>query len=99
MTVERHEPAIDPASRCDSPWWGVHAARYLFARRFAERRRILDVACGTGYGLPLLADGGRWVAGADTDFDSLRTARAVAANVATPLVRTDACHQIGRAHV
>ena len=88
MTVERHEPPINPASRRDSPWWGVHAARYLFAQRFAEHRRILDVACGSGYGLPLLAHAGHAVVGADADFEALRTARACAG---ARVVRSDAC--------
>ena len=82
---------MDPATRRDSPWWGVHASRYLFAQPFADQRRILDVACGTGYGLALLAERGRAVVGADTDLDALRTARAVGAPVGAHVVRSDAC--------
>lgn len=92
MTVERHEPPPDPASRRESPWWGVHAARYLFAQPLVEQRRILDVACGTGYGLALLADRGRSVVGADADFDALRTARTSGAIGSATVVRSDACH-------
>jgi SAM-dependent methyltransferase len=89
MTVERFESAGDPATRRESPWWGVHASRYLFARPFVEARRILDVACGTGYGLALLSGCARAVVGADADFAALKTARAVDAS--TPVVRSDAC--------
>jgi SAM-dependent methyltransferase len=93
MTVERHEPAIDPATRRESPWWGVHASRYLFARPFVEQRRILDVACGTGYGLALLAGCARAVVGADADFEALKTARSAASisGGGTAVVRSDAC--------
>ncbi|MBI3402914.1 MAG: methyltransferase domain-containing protein [Acidobacteria bacterium] len=94
MTVERHEPAIDPATRRESPWWGVHASRYLFARPFVEQRRILDVACGTGYGLALLAGSARAVVGADADFDALKTARSAATTMSdrsAAVVRSDAC--------
>lgn len=91
MTEARHEAPIDPAARRESPWWGVHASRYLFARPFAEQRRILDVACGTGYGLALLAECGRAVVGADADFDALRKARRSGAAGAAHVVRSDAC--------
>lgn len=90
MTVERHEPAIDPATRRESPWWGVHASRYLFARPFVERQRMLDVACGTGYGLALLAGSARAIVGADADFDALQRARAAVAGDGS-VVRADAC--------
>jgi SAM-dependent methyltransferase len=89
MTVERFESAGDPGTRRESPWWGVHASRYLFARPFVEERRILDVACGSGYGLALLSGCARAVVGADADFDALKTARA--ADASTPVVRSDAC--------
>ena len=35
-----------------------HLARYRFARSFAAGRRVLDIACGVGYGTAILADGG-----------------------------------------
>ena len=91
--AERHEPAVDAAARRESPWWGVHAARYLFARPLVQHRRMLDVACGTGYGLALLAGVARVVVGADADFEALRTARALgaAAPGGAPVVRADAC--------
>lgn len=30
--------------------WAEHVARYAFAARFAQGRRVLDLGCGTGYG-------------------------------------------------
>jgi predicted RNA methylase len=90
MTVERFESAGEPEVRRESPWWGVHASRYLFARPYVEERRILDVACGTGYGLALLSGSARAVVGADADFDALRTARG---GGSAPVVRSDACRR------
>jgi SAM-dependent methyltransferase len=42
-----------------------HWHRYAFARRFAAGRRVLDVACGEGYGSALLAGVAREVTGID----------------------------------
>lgn len=59
-----------------SPYWGEHAARYRFALEFAEGREILDIACGTGYGLGLLKRNARSVTGVDRDFEAAKVARA-----------------------
>lgn len=58
-----------------SPWWGEHVARYRFAVSNARATRALDVACGTGYGLPILTGATRFVVGADRDASALREAR------------------------
>ena len=44
-----------------------HCHRYAFARRFARGRRVLDAACGEGYGVALLADASASVIGIDID--------------------------------
>jgi SAM-dependent methyltransferase len=47
-----------------------HLARYEFAVRFASDRRVLDVACGSGYGSSrLLKAGAREVVGVDAAAD------------------------------
>ncbi len=57
-----------------SPWWGEHRARYRFAQPFVAGKRVLEIACGTGFGCRMLAEGGaRSVVGIDV------TAEAVAA--------------------
>lgn len=53
-----------------------HQERYRFARRFASGRRILDLACGTGYGSHQLAEAGaRQVDGVDLSPAVLAHAR------------------------
>lgn len=37
-----------------SPWWGDHRSRYHFAGNFVRERNVLDVACGSGLGFPIL---------------------------------------------
>jgi ubiquinone/menaquinone biosynthesis C-methylase UbiE len=48
-----------------------HVHRYAFAARHVAGRRVLDVACGEGYGGALLAAGAAQVAGVDIDADTL----------------------------
>jgi len=50
-----------------SPYWGEHAARYVFASPFVENATILDIACGTGYGIGLLRSKAKFVTGVDID--------------------------------
>jgi ubiquinone/menaquinone biosynthesis C-methylase UbiE len=53
-----------------------HVARYRFAAGYTAGRRVLDVACGTGYGSALLRDEGhaREVAGVDVSDEALACA-------------------------
>ncbi len=50
-----------------SPYWGEHAARYRFALPFVEDTSVLDIACGTGYGMAILKAAARHVTGVDVD--------------------------------
>jgi SAM-dependent methyltransferase len=49
--------------------------RYRFALEFAEDRDVLEVACGTGIGLGLLAESAKRVVGGDIDAKNLSIAR------------------------
>jgi len=52
----------------------MHEARYRFALRYIGGGRLLDVACGTGYGLPILLGAVKYVVGVDIDLPALVSA-------------------------
>ena len=58
-----------------------HVHRYAFARRYAAGKRVLDVACGEGYGSALLATVAREVTGVDIDGPTVEHARGTYASL------------------
>ena len=54
---------------------GRHFARYLLAARHARGRRVLDAACGGGFGSAYLASVGESVLGLDLDEQMIALAR------------------------
>jgi len=56
--------------------WSEHIARYTYARRYAEGRRVLDAGCGTGYGSAELAQSAITVTGVDVAPEAIGFARA-----------------------
>jgi SAM-dependent methyltransferase len=69
FTGERFTP------ECVREIWYEHWHRYLFARRLVAGKRVLDAACGEGYGSALLADAAAEVVGVDIDAPSIAHAR------------------------
>jgi SAM-dependent methyltransferase len=69
FTGERFTP------ECVREIWYEHWHRYVFARGFAAGKRVLDAACGEGYGSALLADVAAEVVGVDIDEASVLHAR------------------------
>lgn len=56
----------------DSPQWGEHRSRYHYAAPLTAGKLALDVACGTGFGAPILRAGGAvGVIGFDLSWDAL----------------------------
>lgn len=55
--------------------WVEHWHRYHFAARWVPGRRVLDVACGEGYGSALLARTAAHVTGADLSAEAVEHAR------------------------
>ncbi|NCT66769.1 MAG: class I SAM-dependent methyltransferase [Rhodanobacteraceae bacterium] len=70
FTGERFTP------ECVREIWYEHFHRYAFARRLAAGKRVLDAACGEGYGSALLAEVAAEVTGVDIDAASVAHARA-----------------------
>ena len=60
---------------CVREIWYEHWHRYLFAWRIAQGKRVLDAACGEGYGSALLARTAASVHGVDIDAASIAHAR------------------------
>jgi ubiquinone/menaquinone biosynthesis C-methylase UbiE len=54
--------------------WSEHVARYAFARRYAQGKRVLDAGCGTGYGSAELAQSAAAVTGLDISADAIEYA-------------------------
>ena len=55
--------------------WSEHVARYAYARRYAQGRRVLDAGCGTGYGSAELAQSAIMVTGLDVAAEAVQFAR------------------------
>ena len=59
-----------------SPYWGEHSARYVFVLPFVENKTVLDIACGTGYGLAILKTKAKYITGVDVDAGAANEAKA-----------------------
>ncbi len=82
MKVPPGPPAPDFEERLDPrrphPLWGEHRARYRLAAGLASGLRVLDGACGNGYGGQMLERAGaRSVAGIDLAPEALALAAAL----------------------
>ena len=62
--------------------WIEHWHRYHFAARWAAGKRVLDVACGEGYGSALLARHAAHVTGADISAEAIAHAKGAYAALA-----------------
>lgn len=69
FTGERFVPHIEGDIRLE------HLHRYLAARRLVQGKRVLDIACGEGYGSDLLTGAAAKVIGVDLDEASIAHAR------------------------
>lgn len=53
-----------------------HLIRYVFALQYCARKRVLDAACGSGYGSDLIGNVAEAVTGVDISVEALEYARA-----------------------
>lgn len=70
FTGERYVPGIEGHIELE------HRHRYYLARRLAAGKRVLDIACGEGYGSDILAESAVEVVGIDIDAESIAHAQA-----------------------
>lgn len=78
-TLERIVPtALEPGSATGQETLDLHLERYRFAVSHLAGGRVLDLACGVGYGSVMLAaaPGVALVVGGDVSLEALRHARA-----------------------
>jgi SAM-dependent methyltransferase len=76
FTGERYVPGVQ------GEIWLEHWHRYHFAARWARGKRVLDVACGEGYGTAALARVAASVVGVDVSGEAIAHARAAYAGAA-----------------
>jgi len=76
FTGERFTP------ECVREIWYEHLHRYAYAARFCAGKRVLDAACGEGYGSALLAAAGANVLGVDISTEVIAHAQQRYADVA-----------------
>ncbi|HSM68404.1 MAG TPA: methyltransferase domain-containing protein [Xanthomonadales bacterium] len=70
FTGERFTP------ECEREIWYEHVHRYAFAAQFCRQARVLDAACGEGYGSAMLAASAAQVTGVDISADTIAHAAA-----------------------
>ncbi|MBI4906230.1 MAG: methyltransferase domain-containing protein [Acidobacteria bacterium] len=63
------------AGQVDPDLFNEHISRYVFAARLARNKRVLDIACGTGYGSAELAAVARSVVGIDVSLEAVEYAQ------------------------
>ena len=81
MTTARSATALEFTGErftpeCVREIWYEHWARYAFAAGFARDKRVLDAACGEGFGSALLARAAREVTGLDVSAQAVAHAQA-----------------------
>ena len=88
FTGERFIPGVH------GPIWIEHWHRYHFAAGFAAGKRVLDIACGAGYGSALLARGAAHVTGVDIAEEAVAHARRAYASIGNLAFRQGSCTAI-----
>jgi SAM-dependent methyltransferase len=88
FTGERFTP------ECEGEIWLEHWHRYLFAQSFAKGRRVLDAACGEGYGSHLLAQVAAQVTGVDVSAEAVEHASRRYGHAAGLIYQVGDCRQL-----
>lgn len=70
------ERAMPLAPNMDQQVMREHWARYNYVAPFVAGKRVLDVACGAGYGSNLLAETAQKVVGGDISYETIKYCKA-----------------------
>jgi 2-polyprenyl-3-methyl-5-hydroxy-6-metoxy-1,4-benzoquinol methylase len=70
--------------------WADHISRYAFASRFAAHANVLDLGCGTGYGVAELSPSARNIVGIDPADEAVSYARSHYSHANTTFLRASA---------
>ena len=66
-----------PGSRMSYETYRIHLTRYIFAAKYVKEARVLDIACGSGYGSSyLIRKGAKSVIGVDMSEEAVNIAKA-----------------------
>jgi SAM-dependent methyltransferase len=77
VSTNLHPERFDPSSSAGDLIKCEHFARYLWASRIVDGRKVLDAGCGVGYGSSILAQAGATrVVGVDLDADAVTATNA-----------------------
>lgn len=68
---------VVPNKTCHPLTMAEHLIRYSLATKYAKVGKILDVACGTGYGLKIMGMLGAELFGADISEEAIKTAEII----------------------
>lgn len=55
----------------DVKTWIQHLSRYVFALDYVVNKEVLDIACGTGYGMSILSSVAKCITGMDVSEDAI----------------------------
>ena len=95
VSVKAHRRAAWPMPDKLDDWrsWQIALARYAFCSQFAKGKKLLDIACGGGYGSYYLSDkGAQLVVGGDMWPEAVQYATHCYGGESTHFLRLDACH-------
>ena len=84
---------IDPTDECGQVAIATHQERYHFASRLSTGRRVLDIACGVGYGSRILKHEGHADSGLGVDVDGEAIALARKLYEAPGVTFVESAHQ------
>ncbi len=79
FTGERVIPGL-----VDDELWDEHIARYAFASRLANGKRVLDIGCGNGYGVAQMARTAAFAVGIDSAAEAADAIFVQASAIALP---------------